>query len=192
MTSRLTPGGLAALYQLQPDLKTMGKWLGGGLAFGALGGRADVMAAFDPRTPGALRHGGTFNNNTLAMYAGHSGLSRIYTPEACEELNSMGSRFLGRLEDLTAGTKLCFTGVNSLLASHFTDEGLQEIEREVPENSQLKDLFWYEMLEDGFWLVRRGNISLVLGTPEEELDRFVARVKAFLERHAGLVRFTTT
>lgn len=146
------------------------------------------MAAFDPRSPGALTHGGTFNNNTLAMYVGHAGLTRIYTREACAELDGTGSRFLDRLADLTAGTKLCFTGLNSLLASHFTDEGLQQIEREVPENSQLKDLFWYEMMEDGFWLARRGNISLILGTPEEELDRFVASVKAFLERHADLVR----
>lgn len=179
------------MYDLTPDLTTMGKWLGGGLAFGAFGGRADVMATFDPRSPSALLHGGTFNNNTLAMYVGYVGLTRIYTPEACEGLNGMGSRFLHKLRDSTAGTKLCFTGVNSLLASHFTDEGLQEIEREVQENSQLKDLFWFEMMEDGFWLPRRGNISLILGTPEEELDRFVASVEAFLNRHADLVRVPT-
>ncbi|OIW31657.1 PLP-dependent transferase [Coniochaeta ligniaria NRRL 30616] len=188
MTSRLSPGGIADLYKLEPDLRTMGKWLGGGLASGMLGGRADVMAAFDPRSPGALTHGGTFNNNTLAMYVGHAGLSKIYTPEACVQLNKIGDDFRNRLAGLTKGTKLCFTGVGSLLASHFTDEGLQEIVREVPENAQLKDLFWYEMLEDGFWLVRRGNISLILGTDEGELNRFCESVAAFLERHGDLVK----
>ncbi|KAH8912098.1 PLP-dependent transferase [Coniochaeta sp. PMI_546] len=191
MTSRLAPGGIADLYKLKPDLTTMGKWLGGGLAFGALGGRADVMAAFDPRSPGALTHGGTFNNNTLAMYVGHVGLSNIYTPEVCVQLSKIGDGFRNRLAGLTKGTKLCFTGVGSLLASHFTDEGLQEIIRETPENAQLKDLFWYEMIEDGFWLVRRGNISLILGTDERELDRFCKSVEAFLERHTDLVRVTT-
>jgi glutamate-1-semialdehyde 2,1-aminomutase len=182
---------MADLYKLEPDLKTMGKWLGGGLAFGALGGRADVMAAFDPRSPGALTHGGTFNNNTLAMYVGHAGLSEIYTPEACVQLNKIGDGFRKRLAGLSKGTKLCFTGEGSLLASHFTDKGLQEIVKEVPENAQLKDLFWYEMVEDGFWLVRRGNISLILGTAEGELDRFCGSVEAFLERHAGLVKISS-
>jgi glutamate-1-semialdehyde 2,1-aminomutase len=121
------------------------------------------------------------------MYVGHAGLSKIYTPEVAVELNMVGDRFRKRLADLTKGTKLCFTGVGSLLASHFTDEGLQAISKSVPENQLLKDLFWYEMLERGFWLVRRGNISLILGTSEEELARFVGCVKAFLERHADLV-----
>ncbi|KAB5532723.1 pyridoxal phosphate-dependent transferase [Coniochaeta sp. 2T2.1] len=188
MTSRLAPGGIAELYGLTPDLKTFGKWLGGGLAFGGFGGREDVMSTFDPRSPNALSHGGTFNNNTLGMYVGHAGLSKIYTPEACVQLNRMGDALRERLRELTKGTKLCFSGMGSLLASHFTDDGLQEIVREVPENAQLKDLFWYEMMEEGFWVVRRGNISLILGTPQEELDKFVDAVKAFLERHAELVK----
>jgi glutamate-1-semialdehyde 2,1-aminomutase len=191
MTSRLAPGGIASIHGLQPDLRTFGKWLGGGLAFGALGGRKDVMGVFDPRSSTALSHGGTFNNNTLAMYVGHAGLSKIYAPDVCERLNAMGNQFRARLNELTKGTKMCFTGVGSLLASHFIDGGSPQFERAVPENSQLKDLFWYEMMEDGFWLIRRGNISLILDTPEEELDRFIASLEAFLTRHAVLVRATT-
>ena len=42
-----------------PDLTTLGKYLGGGLSFGAFGGRADLMAAFDPARPDALFHAGT-------------------------------------------------------------------------------------------------------------------------------------
>jgi glutamate-1-semialdehyde 2,1-aminomutase len=44
MTSRLSPGGIAGKLDLEPDLKTFGKYLGAGLAIGAFGGRADVMA----------------------------------------------------------------------------------------------------------------------------------------------------
>jgi glutamate-1-semialdehyde 2,1-aminomutase len=44
MTSRLSPSGLAGKLELQPDLKTFGKYLGAGVAFGAFGGRADVMS----------------------------------------------------------------------------------------------------------------------------------------------------
>jgi glutamate-1-semialdehyde 2,1-aminomutase len=189
MTSRVSPGGLAALHELRPDLKIFGKWLGGGLAFGAFGGRADVMALYDPRQEGCLPHSGTFNNNTLVLHAGYTGLSQVYTPEVCTEFNAMGTRLLKKLAEVTRGTKMCFTGIGALLASHFTEPGLQEIERagDTPEIWALKDLFWYEMMEDGFWTVRRGNISLILGTPEEELDRFIDCVAAFLERHRDIM-----
>ncbi|MDP0941859.1 aminotransferase class III-fold pyridoxal phosphate-dependent enzyme, partial [Klebsiella quasipneumoniae] len=62
-TSRLSPGGLQAVLGLTPDLTLLGKYFGGGLSFGAFGGRAELMARFDPRQPGALGHAGTFNNN---------------------------------------------------------------------------------------------------------------------------------
>ena len=44
MTSRLSPGGIAGMLDLKVDLKIFGKYLGAGLAFGAFGGRADVMS----------------------------------------------------------------------------------------------------------------------------------------------------
>ncbi len=77
MTSRLATGGLQAALGIKPDLTTLGKYLGGGLGFGAFGGRADVMAMFDPREKGSLRHAGTFNNNTLTMAAGLAGITQV-------------------------------------------------------------------------------------------------------------------
>ncbi|HTH04292.1 MAG TPA: aminotransferase class III-fold pyridoxal phosphate-dependent enzyme, partial [Ilumatobacteraceae bacterium] len=65
MTSRMSAGGAQARSGLIPDLTTLGKYLAGGMTFGAFGGRADVMAAFDPARGGTLTHGGTFNNNVV-------------------------------------------------------------------------------------------------------------------------------
>ncbi len=48
MTSRLHPGGLSEKVAIQPDLKTLGKYVGGGMSFGAFGGRKDIMQIFDP------------------------------------------------------------------------------------------------------------------------------------------------
>ena len=76
MTSRLATGGLQAALGIRPDLTTLGKYLGGGLSFGAFGGRADVMAQFDPRRDSFLRHAGTFNNNALTMAAGYTGITQ--------------------------------------------------------------------------------------------------------------------
>ena len=49
MTSRLAPGGMQEVHGVPPDLTTLGKYVGGGMSFGAFGGRADIMENFDPR-----------------------------------------------------------------------------------------------------------------------------------------------
>jgi glutamate-1-semialdehyde 2,1-aminomutase len=81
MTSRLAPGGLQEVHGILPDLTTLGKYVGGGMSFGAFGGRADLMERFDPRRHNAFQHAGTFNNNVLTMSAGLVGLTELYTPE---------------------------------------------------------------------------------------------------------------
>lgn len=130
MTSRLAPGGLAEVHELRTDLRTLGKYLGGGLAFGAFGGRADIMSVYDPRpsaagfegssppqssamsttttttTTTAIAHHGTFNNNTLAIYAGHAGLTQAYTADVCKALNAQGDWLRTELASVARGTKM--------------------------------------------------------------------------------------
>jgi glutamate-1-semialdehyde 2,1-aminomutase len=76
------------------------------------------------------------------------------------------------------------------MSVHFSDSGVQSLLRaaDVVERDDLRTLFWMEMLEQGFWINRRGSIALVLGTPQSELDRFEKCVKSFLEKYAALVR----
>ncbi|KAK7531689.1 pyridoxal phosphate-dependent transferase [Phyllosticta citribraziliensis] len=183
MTSRLAPGGLQSMMGLSPDLTTLGKYLGGGLAFGAFGGREHVMRVYDPRERDALAHSGTFNNNTLAMHAGFAGLSRVYTPEASESLTRVGEDLLRRLRTVTQGTKATFTGMGSIMSLHITDSGICD----AGEREDLKELFWLEMMESGFWITRRGMLALILDTPQADLDRFVDTVSAFLQRHGELL-----
>src|SRR5262249_48301091 len=90
MTSRLAPGGLQEPHRILPDLTTLGKYVGGGMSFGAFGGRAELMEHFDPHRPDAFQHAGTFNNNVLTMNAGLAGLTEIYTPERARSLNASG------------------------------------------------------------------------------------------------------
>ncbi|KXX80418.1 Beta-phenylalanine transaminase [Madurella mycetomatis] len=176
---------------LQPDLVTLGKYLGGGLAFGAFGGREDVMAVYDPRVEGALAHSGTFNNNTLVMRAGLAGLGDVYKPEVCVRFNETGDKFRERLREVTSGTKMSFTGRGSLIGLHFTEDGMEDIrcgeDVKGKERRELRDLFWFEMLEAGFWTTRRGFIAMILDTPDSELDAFIAAVSQFLGRHRDLM-----
>jgi len=189
MTSRLSPSGLQSILGLSPDMTTFGKYLGGGLAFGAFGGREEIMAVYDPRSPNSLAHSGTFNNNTLAMHAGYTGLSEIWKPEVCIEFNKLGDDFRAALQEACKGTKMSVTGRGSLNAVHFSPNGVTGIlcRESIHEDYELKELFFMEMMEDGFWITKRGSLALILGTPKEELDRFVACVEKFLERHKDLV-----
>ena len=190
MTSRLAPGGLGSEMGLEPDLVTLGKYLGGGFAFGAFGGGEDIMEVYDPRREGALAHSGTFNNNTVAMHAGYAALSEVFTPEVCVEFNRRGDALRERLVGAARGTRVSFTGRGSLIGVHCTEDGMEEItaggDVVGKERRDLNDLFWFEMLEQGFWIARRGYMALILETTEEEMDMFVDAVVAFLDRHRDI------
>lgn len=189
-TSRLAPGGFQELEGLEPDITTLGKFLGGGITFGAFGGREEVMRVYDPREPKALGHSGTFNNNTLGMAAGHTGLAKVFTPEVCRDFNAMGDRLRQELQELSQGTKMTVTGLGTIMGIHFLHDGKKELSsfRDRHEDSDLRRLFWFEMMEDGFWMTERGSVALILGTPQEDLDKFVSCVRVFLEKHEELVK----
>jgi glutamate-1-semialdehyde 2,1-aminomutase len=189
MTSRLAPGGRQQALRIRPDLTTLGKYIGGGLSFGAFGGRRDVMALFDPRTPGHLGHAGTFNNNVLSMAAGIAGLGRVYTPEVSVALNARGDRLRERLNTVCrdGGVALQFSGLGSLMSLHPT---ALEIERgeDLPADGQaVRDLFFFAMLEQGFYLARRGFVVLSLPLTDDDLDRFAAAVARFVAAYAAVL-----
>jgi len=65
-------GGWQSLIQVTPDLTTLGKCVGGGLAVGAVVGRSGIFEALNPRTPveRCITHTGTWNANPLLSSAG--------------------------------------------------------------------------------------------------------------------------
>src|SRR5688572_18250049 len=121
MTSRIDPGGVQRIMGVKPDLMTLGKYVGGGLTIGAFGGRADIMARFDPSRPDSYPHGGTFNNNVLAMAAGHAALTRVLTTDTQARMNALGDRLRTRLNELARQHKapMIPTGLGSIFGIHF-------------------------------------------------------------------------
>ncbi len=190
MTSRTSAGGLQVLLGLAPDLTTLGKYLGGGMSVGAFGGRAEVMALFDPRRPGALPHAGTFNNNVLTMSAGIAGLSQIFTPEAADALRKRGDGFRARLNALCrdAGASMQFTGCGSIIGVHFTADPILKPADAAGADSRLRDLFFFDMAAAGIYLARRGFMALMLPVGEAELDAALAAVSGFLATRRELLR----
>ena len=189
MTSRLAAGGLQSVHGIVPDLTTLGKYLGGGLGFGAFGGRADLMERYDPRRPDAFPHAGTFNNNVLTMSAGLAGLTRVYTDAEIRRLNGLGDRLRDRLNAFATREELTFvaTGYGSLVGLHFARGPVRRIS-DLPDAAGLRTLLHLHLLEHGYSYARRGFIALSLPLEDADVDGFAAAVEEFLGDHAALVR----
>ncbi len=188
MTSRLSPGGLQEAHGILPDLTTLGKYLGGGMSFGAFGGRADIMARFDPRRPDAFQHAGTFNNNVLTMNAGLVGLTQIYTPERAAQLNAFGDDLRRRLNAIAVrhGLPMQFTGLGSMLAVHMTDRPIRREEDAQQGDAALRDLFWFDLTARGIWFAKRGMFALSLALDAADADRLADAVEEFAQTRAPL------
>jgi glutamate-1-semialdehyde 2,1-aminomutase len=189
MSSRLSPGGRQAQLGLVPDLTTLGKYFGGGLSFGAFGGRRDVMERFDPRRPDALGHAGTFNNNVLSMAAGLAGLRELLTPAAIEALNRRGEQMRERCNALfrARGLALQFSGLGSLMNLHATNRPLRRPADLAGSDPRVKDLLYFALLERSVFTARRGLIALSLPFGDAEVEQFIAALDDALLVHRGLL-----
>jgi len=187
MTSRLSTGGLQQALGIAADLTTLGKYLGGGLSFGAFGGRQDIMGQFDPRLPNALPHAGTFNNNIVTMSAGIAGLRNVLTRAAADALNARGDALRRRLNAACSGRQLQFTGIGSLMCAHPVAGVIQTAADAAAVDPLLRDLLYFDMLERGFYLARRGFIALSLALGDDEIRRFEEAVLAVLEHRTDFL-----
>jgi len=188
MTSRLAPNGLANKLGIRSDLTTLGKYIGGGMSFGAFGGRADVMAQFDPRT-GSLSHSGTFNNNVMTMAAGHAGLTKLFTPEAAGALAERGEAMRARLNALCAKEDVAmqFTGVGSLMNAHFVRGEVRRVDDLAAVDGRLRQLLFFHLLGEGIYASPRGFIVLSLPLTDADIDRFAAAIGRFIGEYRALL-----
>ena len=118
--------GAQGLIGVMPDLTTMAKIIGGGFPVGAVGGRADVMAVFDPRGGKAkVPHGGTFSANPVTMAAGRVSMEKLPETEA-ERLDALGAYIREGLAEALDGARVPgqVTGAGSLFGVHLNDREL--------------------------------------------------------------------
>ena len=190
MTSRLTARGLHGHYGIRPDLVSFGKYLGGGLTFGAFGGRADILDRFDPARADAWPHAGTFNNNVLTMTAGYTGLAEVYTAAVADEFFASGNRFRETFAAALAELELpvCVTGLGSMMTLHFSRETPRAPRAKSAAVEALLELVHLDMMERGEFFARRGMINLSLATRARQMERFVANFREVLAERADLVR----
>jgi glutamate-1-semialdehyde 2,1-aminomutase len=183
---RLGAHGAQGAFGVRPDLTCLGKIIGGGMPIGAAGGRADIMAVFDPR-PGhpALPHGGTFNANPLAMTAGKAALT-LLDQDAFHHLDGLGERLRdGMRRALTvAGVPGVVSGRGSFASLLITDAPADDY-RGISSATRFQALQFNlhrDLLDRKVMTNRIGQF--VISTPmteaviDESLDKIEASLKA--------------
>jgi len=183
MTSRLAPGGLQSLVGVTPDLTTLGKYLGGGLTFGAFGGRADLMAAYDPTRPGALFHAGTFNNNVLTMSAGIAGLEHVLDDATLTNVNERGDRLRAALDAVARPDGLHVSGRGSLMTIHPAPYPIIASTPLSDSQAAVKELIFFGLINRGFWLARRGMLTVSIPVTDDMARELVAALAEVLATH---------
>ncbi len=120
---RLSKGGAQELYNVMPDITTLGKIIGGGLPVGAYGGKKEIMDMLAPIGP--VYQAGTLSGNPLAMAAGITMLKLIReTPDFYTELErkaAMLEKGIRKNMELT-GVKGVINRVGSMMTFFFTNE----------------------------------------------------------------------
>ena len=97
---RVAKGSAQQIYNIKPDLTTLGKIVGGGMPAAAFGGRADIMAKLAPE--GSVYQAGTLSGNPVAMAAGLATLEALDAPGFYENLSATTAKLTGGLADLAS------------------------------------------------------------------------------------------
>jgi len=177
---RLSHGGAQGLFSIAPDLTTLGKVIGGGFPVGAVGGRRDVMAVFDPSSgKPALPHGGTFSANPVTMRAGLAALEFL-DEQAFAHLDQIGDQVRQAGNDALKrhGVPGIVVGMGSLLKVHFTDRRPTDYRAVYPtpaEAAKLR-LFNKTLLGNGILPSGYGLMALSTAMAAEDVQQINAAI----------------
>ncbi|HST52469.1 MAG TPA: glutamate-1-semialdehyde 2,1-aminomutase [Pyrinomonadaceae bacterium] len=149
---RLARGGAQELYEVRPDLTTLGKIIGGGLPVGAYGGRRDIMEQIAPAGP--VYQAGTLSGNPLAMTAGLATLRRLRDRAVYERLEEAGRRLTEGLSEAAreAGVETATNRVGSMFTTFFTDSPVEDWPTAAKSDRERYGKFFHSMLEEGVYL----------------------------------------
>ena len=182
---RVHPRGAAGLYDITPDLVTLGKIIGAGLPVGAFGGRRDIMQKLAPVGP--VYQAGTLSGNPLAMAAGLALLRQLDNAEVYARLEATTAALLNGLRTAAEAAKVPFTTaqVGSMFGLFFTRAPAVRSFAEVTAcDLEAFKRFFHAMLERGVYLApsayEAGFVSAAHGEKEVQLTIDAAKA-AFAE-----------
>ena len=150
---RVDKGGAQALYGIHADLTTYAKAMGNGYPVAAFGGRADVMDVVGSQR-GAVVHGGTYTANLIGLSAAQATLAILSDTQALHSVHQAGQQVKSLLSRVftRAGLAHAFAGPPSMLGIHFTPHVPQTYRDWRKTDSQLYNLFAWELISRGVML----------------------------------------
>lgn len=147
---RVALGGAQTIYNIQPDLTTLGKVIGGGLPVGAFGGRRDIMAKLAPL--GDVYQAGTLSGNPIAMTAGLATLSIIEKESFFTDLTASTGQLVDQLQALAnkAGVPFSTNQVGGMFGFFFTQASpVTHFDQVMNADEDLFSKFFVKMLAQG-------------------------------------------
>ena len=186
---RVALGGAQAVYQITPDLTTLGKIIGGGMPAGAIGGRAEVMACLAPE--GGVYQAGTLSGNPMAMAAGLATLSAIQAPGFHTRLHAYTHALVTGLSARAKACSIPFQAVamGGMFGFFFTERTpMRDYSDVATTDVALFQRFYHAMLQQGVYFApssyESGFVSIV--HQPAELDATLdAAEQVFQQLHDG-------
>lgn len=150
---RVALGGAQAHYNIEPDLTTLGKVIGGGMPVGAFGGKRDIMEMLAPQGP--VYQAGTLSGNPVAMTAGLATLDIITQAGFYEPIMTATKKLADGLADAAkrCGIPLTCNHAGTMFGFFFTGEDKVENYQQVMAcNGERFNQFFHRMLDAGVYL----------------------------------------
>ncbi len=149
---RVHLGGAQALYDIKPDLTTLGKVIGGGLPVGAFGGRKDIMQCLAPI--GAVYQAGTLSGNPVAVTAGLATLKLIQAPGFHAKLTAQTKKLVDGLVAAAkeAGVVFNAQSVGGMFGLYFCEKCPTSFAEVMQSNKEHFNKFFHFMLDAGIYL----------------------------------------
>ena len=150
---RLAPGGAQEKLNINADLITFGKVIGGGLPVGAFGGKKEIMEHIAPL--GNVYQAGTLSGNPIAMIAGYTMLNELKTnPFIYTELDEKTARLEKSLNDILANKNIPhrINRAGSMMSIFFTNEEVIDFESASKTDIKIFNKFFHHMLDNGIYL----------------------------------------
>jgi glutamate-1-semialdehyde 2,1-aminomutase len=151
---RVAFGGASELYNIRPDLTTLGKIIGGGLPVGAYGGPATIMDLVAPVGP--VYQAGTLSGNPLAMAAGIATLCQLKAnrQQVYKQLDEMAGKLVAGIAAAAkeAGVTMTANRVGSMFTFFFTDKQVTDWDSAATCDTAKFGRFHGALLDAGVWL----------------------------------------
>jgi glutamate-1-semialdehyde 2,1-aminomutase len=162
---RLSKGGVQGLYNITPDLTTLGKIIGGGMPVGAYGGKKEIMDCVAP--VGKVYQAGTLSGNPIAMAAGLTMLRYLDThPEVYTTINTNTENIVKGIKDglQKLGLNYTINHIGSMFSLFFTDQHVIDFETAKTSDTQKFAMFFQNMLQRGVYFPPSQFESLFIST----------------------------